>query len=104
MDNVYPNAKEILPAHVRRRLPQDLVDDIETRYEELGPKYVGKNKYRDGRLVNQCMEKDSAQDALEEIVDAVFNVCVLGIKGHDIRQLLRDLVAIYNDLQKLKEK
>ena len=34
----------------------------------------------DGRYVNGCMFKSSVQDALEEIVDAVFNVLVWLLK------------------------
>jgi hypothetical protein len=48
------------------------------------------------------MNKNSAQDAIEEIVDAIFNVMVLRFKGYRTSKLLFDLVMIYNSLLAFK--
>lgn len=103
MDNVYPNTDEIMPPAIRRRLSTFVVQDIQDRYAKLGPKYIGPLMHTDGRRINQCMTNNSAQDALEEIVDAIFNVCILNLKGHDVRSLLRDLQDLYDRLLIMKE-
>lgn len=76
MNNVYPSINEILPTYLLSRVPSSLVEEIKERYAILGPKYVTEQIYSDGRSINGCMLKSSVQDAIEEVVDAVFNTLV----------------------------
>ncbi len=86
------------------RLPSGLAADIRERYAKHGGEYVTEELHLDGRRINACMERDSYQDMLEEVVDAVFNVLVILFKyrqqtGHDdlatIDGLLNPLCNIY---------
>lgn len=76
MNNVYPSVQEIMPPVLLSRIPATLAKDIEERYLTLGEKYLTEELTVDGRRVNACMHNDSVQDAIEEVVDAVFNICV----------------------------
>lgn len=82
-ENVYPSLKEILPEVLLTRIPSALAEEISTRYATLGPKYMTDQQHVDGRYINGCMFKSSANDALEEVVDAVFNILVLIFKTHN---------------------
>ena len=76
MNNVYPSTEELMPELIRARLPALLCDEVEERYRTLGEKYVTDIVHEDGRYINGCMYKSSAQDAVEEVIDAVFNTLV----------------------------
>jgi hypothetical protein len=76
MDNAYPNTDELLPNMLLAKVPASLVLDITRRYKEYGPKYMTDGFHIDGRQINACMQRNSIQDAIEEVVDAVFNVLV----------------------------
>ena len=65
-----------MPTAILHRLPSSLQNTIKQRYEELGGKYLTDDEYFDGRRINSCMYNNSINDAVEEIVDAVFNVLV----------------------------
>ena len=106
MTAVYPDINEILPPTITRRLNASIIEDIKTRYAELGPKYVTEEMHTDGRRINGCMSKDSAQDAIEEVVDAIFNVCIMHLKGRTYLAniILRKLVEVYEELDAVREK
>lgn len=76
IDDVYPNLEELLPEDIQAKIPISLFEEIRNRYETLGVKYMTDTQSDDGRFVNGCMYKSSIQDALEEVVDAVFNCLV----------------------------
>jgi len=97
-EQMYPSSDELfcLPSlgwHIREQLQQ--------RYAEHGMEYATEEQY-DGRVVNACMNTDSAQAALEELVDAVFNLCVLHFKGYRIDHMLAQAQQIWNDLTYMK--
>lgn len=100
MTDVFPSADELLPDNIRRLLNAPILGQIRSRYAILGPKYVT-DKITDGRKTNACMFNSSAKDANEEIIDAIFNVCVLAFKGEYRPKLLRDLVKIWTELETL---
>lgn len=106
MTDVFPSVKEILPESVRRRLTGEIIQEITERYEKFGPKYIGPLNHPDGRRINMCMLNDSAQDAIEEVVDAIFNVSVLFVKRRSVMQLrmLKKLAEIYDELKTMKVK
>lgn len=101
-EGMYPSIKEILTEPVRRKLNARLIADITERYEKHGLEYISERKLPDGRFINQCMLNDSAQDALEEVVDAVFNTIILSMKQKYVGGILRHLVAAYDDLVAMK--
>lgn len=108
---VYPSTQEIMPDLLLYKLPKKLVDDIEDRYERLGPKYVTEETHIDGRRINGCMLKSSSQDAIEEVIDAVFNILVLIFKNSRLDPVIPDqlysiltgLVEIYTALAVIRE-
>ena len=102
MDQVFPNTDEILTEPVRRRLTRNIIEEIKERYEKHGPEYISDRQMPDGRYINQCMLNDSAQDAIEEVVDAIFNTIILSMKQKYVGGVLRHLVAAYNDLEMMR--
>lgn len=109
-DSVYPSIEELLPDLLLSRIPASLAEDMQHRYETLGPKYLTDNMSSDGRRINACMFNSSVQDALEEVVDAVFNVCVWIYKGTIVGHIednaypcLMGLIEIYALLKASKE-
>lgn len=76
MTNVYPSIEELMPRPLLNILPSPLVEDVVTRYRELGDKYLTYALHTDGRRINGMMYTDRVVNANEEIVDAVF--CMLG--------------------------
>lgn len=90
---VYPSISEILPEKLLGRMPFSLVSDIEERYEKLGGKYLTDELTEDGRRINACMNKNSVQDAIEEVIDAVFNVCVWMLKINKREEIDADAVS-----------
>jgi hypothetical protein len=111
MDQVYPSTREIIPDLLLHKLPVSLVNQIEERYNLLGPKYVTEEVHLDGRFINGCMLKSSAQDAIEEVIDAVFNVLVLIFKNSKLGPVIPDelysvlsgLIEIYTALCVIRE-
>lgn len=110
-NGVYPSIEELIPQILTHRLPASLQDSLKTRYEELGGKYLTKEEYIDGRLTNACMFNNSLQDAVEEVVDAVFNNLVWMYK-HERRngkvptvamETLSGLIEIYSLMKIQKE-
>jgi hypothetical protein len=120
IDHVYPNIDEILTPTLLSRIPANLAELIKERYVGLGQKYVTDVEHTDGRLVNACMFKSSIQDALEEIVDAVFNTLVWIFKiqiknetnyqsvdypeGEEAGAVLLGLIEIYSILAVSRER
>lgn len=102
-EGMYPSIEEILTEPVRRKLNARLIADIAERYEKHGLEYISERKLPDGRFINMCMLNDSAQDALEEVADAVFNTIILSMKQRYVGGILRHLVAAYDDLVALRE-
>lgn len=97
---MYPSIEEVFRSW---RLPYTLAKEIEERYVKYGPKYMTEATHTDGRKINQCMKSNSAQDALEEVVDAVFNCLVLDLKGINASKMIRELCGIYEDLQDIRD-
>lgn len=100
MQQVYPSIEELLPPDLQARVPASLDAWVRERYASLGDKYLTTDIMPDGRRVNSCMYKSSVQDALEEVVDAVFNVLVWLFK---LRLEGRQLVAAHSALLGLIE-
>ena len=88
---MYPSIEELVPEHAWWMLPARLVIDLQRRYEEHGPEYLTDELF-EGRRINACMNKNSATDVVEELTDAIFNVCVLVFKQSYDQQLLAQLV------------
>lgn len=78
---VYPSIEELMPSSLLSRIPVVLANEVAIRYDTLGGKYLTDQHTDDGRQINACMFNDSCQDAIEEVVDAVFNVLVWIYKG-----------------------
>lgn len=106
-NEVYPSVQELMPDVLLAKIPQTLAINIEERYKTLGTKYLTEHKTEDGRLINSCMFGNSIQEALEEVVDAVFNILVLLFKhsqrnDHEIPNytydVLTGLIEIYTVL------
>lgn len=76
MNQAYPNIDELMPPLLQTRIPMQLGEEIKRRYNELGDKYQTMNQHTDGRFMNGMMFTSRIDNALEEIVDAVF--CMLG--------------------------
>ena len=74
---MYPSLVELVDSMA---LPESLVASLRYRYNEHGMEYVSGYKHDDGRVVNQCMQKDSILDAQEELNDAIFNLLVVCLK------------------------
>jgi len=102
MQNVYPSINEILTEQVRRRLNHSVIQQITERYAKHGPEYISDKLMPDGRFINQCMLNDSAQDAIEEVIDSIFNTLILAMKNKYVGSILRHLMAAYTDLETLK--
>ncbi len=98
---VYPSIEELFMG--AQWLSAPLRKEIATRYEELGPKYLTDELHTDGRKINGCMQKNSAQDALEEVVDAVFNMLVLRFKGYAVGNILPSLLDAYTRLLAMQQ-
>lgn len=92
---VYPDISELIPPELEARVPASLANWVTERYELLGPKYLTDDIRHDGRRVNSCMNNSSIQLALEEVVDAVFNVLVWIFK---LRLAREDQQAAYSAL------
>lgn len=92
---VYPSIDELMPSSILARIPVMLAHEIETRYETLGEKYMTDNRYQDGRFINGCMYKSSVQDALEEIVDAVFNTLVWLFKARNQDEISDNMIQVF---------
>lgn len=73
---VYPSIQELLPDTLLSIIPAKLAQDITERYERLGPAYATENRFKDGRFINGMMYTNRVENAIEEIVDAVF--CMAG--------------------------
>ena len=100
-EEVYPSIDELFNG--ANWLSKGLRDEIATRYRELGPKYLTEEEYTDGRKINGCMNKNSAQDALEEVVDAIFNLLVLRFKGYAVSSVMSKLLEVYSQLLALRK-
>lgn len=103
---VYPDIKELIPPELEARVPASLADWVTNRYEMLGPKYLTDDIRADGRRVNSCMNNSSVMLALEEVVDAVFNVLVwlfklklAGANQESAYSALLGLIELYALLQ-----
>lgn len=76
---MYPSLGELLTAY-NHPLPASLIATLNQRYNAHGMEYVTELKHTDGRVINQCMQKDSILDAQEELNDAIFNILVVCLK------------------------
>lgn len=114
LDKVYPGIDEIIPGSILVKMPYTLVEEIKERYSGLGTKYLTNDQMPDGRFINACMNKSSIQDALEEVIDAVFNILVAIFKisndnseegftaGMEMTEVLIGLMEIYSLLKVLQ--
>ena len=109
--HVYPSIEELMPQEMYGMIPASLAMDIQERYATLGEKYLTEQRHTDGRMINNCMFKDSAQDAIEEVVDAVFNTLVMIFKSRVqdtvpsdyVYTCLKGLMEVYSLLYTLRE-
>lgn len=76
---MYPSLTELLEAW-GHPLPKSLIASLSQRYNEHGAEYASRLTHDDGRIINQCMLKDSVVDAREELNDAIFNLLVACLK------------------------
>ena len=97
VSNVYPSLKELFGS-TSIGLTRSLATEIEERYKKYGGKYLTGKLHEDGRAINGCMDANSAHDALEEIVDAEFNLLVLAFKGHRVSHLIFKVQELYESL------
>lgn len=101
MDEMFPSPEELFgDIHW---IPKDVVDQLRERYAAHGPEYLGPNSMPDGRRINLCMERNSAQDALEEVIDAIFNLLVLRFKGKHYTGPMRNLLSAYSSLKVMRD-
>ena len=77
---MYPSLDELIAACDSMSLPDSLIQTLARRYNEHGMEYASSFKHEDGRVINQCMLKDSIFDAREELNDAIFNLLVVCLK------------------------
>ncbi len=98
--NVYPSTEELLTPYWKARLPATLVEEITTRYETLGEKYVTAHKRNDGRFINGMMYTSRVTNAVEEVVDAVF--CMIGW-AFKLNERLQDIPKDVNFLTLIPE-
>ena len=97
---MYPSIEELFVAG--GWISRPLREEIALRYAKHGPEYITEQKHVDGRPINNCMLVNSAQDAIEEVVDAAFNVLVLRLKGYAVTSMMRSLQDAYTSLLALK--
>ena len=77
----YPGREELFQAlEPRISVRTDMLEYIWARYIGGRAQYATTRTLSDGRIVNACMERDSLQDAIEEVADALFNLLVLRMK------------------------
>ena len=74
---MYPSLAELITGMA---LPDSLIASLSYRYNQHGMEYASEYKHDDGRIINQCMQKDSILDAQEELNDAIFNLLVAILK------------------------
>ncbi len=82
---MYPSLDELIRTQHPHDLPKSLIASLSLRYNQHGMEYASGVEHTDGRIVNQCMQKDSILDAREELNDAIFNLLVVSLKqalGH----------------------
>ncbi len=77
--DMYPSLVELLEVW-DHPLPESLIASLNQRYNEHGAEYTSDLIHTDGRLINQCMLKDSVEDAREELNDTIFNLLVACLK------------------------
>lgn len=97
---MFPSPDELF---TRPALGQRLRQQLYQRYAEHGGEYLTERQHVDGRTVNACMDKNSAQDAIEEVTDTIFNIAVLQFKGYHVGHLMTQAQQLWNDLTTLKE-
>ena len=80
--DMYPSLDELIAAYSTSTitLPESLVVSLRYRYNKHGMEYASEFIHDDGRIINQCMQKDSILDAQEELNDAIFNLLVACLK------------------------
>lgn len=101
-EDIYPNLHELSEwIYEAGDVPAPLVCQILERYAEHASEYPSNNEHLDldtgrTRWDNACLTRNSLQDAIEEIIDAVFNIVIANHKsvkqGKDSRQ---DIIAIF---------
>src|SRR3990167_3144629 len=64
-------------------LPEELIEELISRYDKHGWEYFSGEFTREGQPINTCLQNDSIGLAMEELVDAVFNLLVEIMKGKD---------------------
>ncbi len=77
---MYPSLDELIKTQHPHDLPPSLIASLSHRYNEHGMEYASSVKHTDGRMINQCMQKDSILDAREELNDTIFNLLVACLK------------------------
>lgn len=80
--DMYPSLQNLLDSYTNVPVPPGLVAMLYERYNKHGMEYASDLR-RNGRIVNRCMARDSAEDAREELVDAVFNLLVVTFKHRE---------------------
>lgn len=78
--DMYPSLQSLLDSYTTLPIPQELIGELRERYNKHGVEYATDQRSPDGRIVNACMNRDSVQDAREELVDATFNLLVQQLK------------------------
>ena len=67
-------------------LPKELIEELISRYDKHGWEYFSGRFTREGQPINTCLQNDSVALALEELVDAIFNLMVEILKGKNRQQ------------------
>lgn len=101
LTEMYPSPAELFGE--MNWIGKQLLEELHDRYAIHGPEYLTDKKHADGRPVNACMDANSATDAIEEVVDAIFNVLVLRFKGYAYTTALRQLLSAYTSLRAMQD-
>lgn len=105
----YPSTAELFASTDGKFVVSDaLRSSVEERYlRGRGP--YGTDDLKDGwRVINSCMVNDSIELALEEVVDAVFNLLVANLKhansdaNPSVFRSLQHAILLWEELQDLR--
>lgn len=98
--NVYPSLAELVDGYT---LPDSIYKELEWRYNNLSIKYLTSEVTQDGRLINRSVFANNADDAMEEIVDAIHAMLNLRMKGWDCDNILSLAQILYEELSVIRD-
>ena len=99
--NSYPSMVELLDGQ-EKFLNKDIVNNLTQRFEKLGTAYLTNKLHTDGRQINNVMFINVPKGAIEEVIDTIFNVLVMGLKGMNTQYMLGLLKELYIELDNIE--